>query len=116
MWAIAKKSAVMAAAFLVLGVGSARAATMEFKAPFPFLVQGETLPAGQYVIQDDGSGVVSIRGERNNTVNMFVMTLPSGATHDPAGDKPAVTFKRGEKMWQLSNVWASPDEGRRIVG
>ena len=116
MWAIARKSAVLAAAFVVLGAGSARAATMEFKAPFAFMVQGETLPAGQYVIQDDGSGVLSLRGERNNTANMFVMTLPSAAGHDPAGDKPAVTFTRGEKMWRLSNVWASPDEGRKVMG
>ena len=59
---------------------------------------------------------MSLRGERNNHVNMFMTTLPSKAAHDPAGDKPAVTFTRGEKMWQLSNVWASPDDGRRIVG
>ena len=113
---ILKRSAMLAAALVVLSGGVARASTMEFKAPFPFLVQGETLPAGQYLIERDGSGVLSIRGEHNNETNLFVMTVPSHAAHDPAGDKPAVTFTRGETMWKLSSVWPSSTDGRAIVG
>ena len=113
---ILKQSAVLAAAFVVLSGGVARASTIEFKVPFPFLVHGETLPAGQYLIERDGSGVLSIRDEKHNQTNLFVMTVPSAAAHDPAGDKPAVTFTRGETMWKLSDMWASGTNGWAIVG
>jgi hypothetical protein len=39
---------VLAMACLALATGSARASKVEVKVPFPFLVRGQTLPAGRY--------------------------------------------------------------------
>ena len=52
-----RKVGLLAAALVLLAAGSARASTLEVNVPFPFVVQGYTLPAGQYLVSDDG-GVV----------------------------------------------------------
>ena len=43
------KAGLLTASCLALAAGSARAATLDVKVPFPFVVQGQTLPAGQYL-------------------------------------------------------------------
>jgi hypothetical protein len=117
MFAVTSKAALLAAAFVVVAGGAARASTVEVKVPFQFVVHGEMLPAGSYMIDDDGTGVLAIRGEQQKKINMFVMTTPAATqAHDPAGDKPALTFTRGEKTWKLAGVWESASEGRRVVG
>ena len=45
---------VLTAVCLALAVGSAQASTIEVKVPFPFLVHEKSLPAGQYLVTDDG--------------------------------------------------------------
>ena len=40
------KSGLIAAALIVGAAGAARAETLDVKVPFPFIVHGQTLPAG----------------------------------------------------------------------
>ena len=103
------KAVVLAAVFVVLGVGSARASTMEVKVPFPFVVQGRTLPAGQYRITNDG-GLVQFHGERGNQAVLYVLTTPASG-QDPAGDRPALTFTRHENQYRLHDIWQSATYG-----
>ena len=56
MWSSLKKSAVFSVAFMVCTAAAAHAATVEVKVAFPFVVQGQTLPAGQYLVETEGSG------------------------------------------------------------
>lgn len=109
-----KKRALLAAAFMVLAAGSARASTLEIKVPFEFVVNGQTLPAGQYLV-NDSAGVVQLRGEKGNHASMFVLTTPASG-HDPAGDSPAFTFRRYENQYRLTNIWQSGTQGREITG
>jgi hypothetical protein len=109
-----RKAGLLAAAFVVLTAGSARASTMEVKVPFPFVVHGQTLPAGQYLVSDDG-GVVQFRGEKGNHAATFVMTIPASG-HDPAGDSPALTFRHVENQYRLTDIWESAMQGREIAG
>ncbi len=46
MLLIKRRTALLAAAFLVLLSGTGQASTVEVKVPFPFQVRGQTLPAG----------------------------------------------------------------------
>jgi hypothetical protein len=117
MWSVMKKAAPLAAAFLVCAAGSAGASPIEVKVPFPFLVQGKTLPAGQYRVErnDTDPSVVLIRGEKGNKASMFVATLPA-AGHDPVGEKPALTFTRHETQYRLTNIWESNSQGLEIAG
>jgi hypothetical protein len=110
-----RRTALLAAAVLVLVCGTARASTVEVKVPFPFLVHGQMLPAGQYLVTSAGTGVVEITGERGTRVGMFAMTTPASG-HDPAGEKPALTFKKDETLYRLSSIWASGTDGRTIAG
>jgi hypothetical protein len=114
MRSLIKKAGLLAATFMVLATGSARASTIEVKVPFPFVVHGQTMPAGQYLVKEDG-GVVQFRGERGNQVSMFVLTMPASG-HDPAGNSPALTFKRYENQYRLTDIWQSAMQGREITG
>ena len=87
--------------------------TLEVKVPFSFLVNGRTLPAGNYTITRDNtaSSVYLIRGDK---VGAFVATVPS-AGHDPAGNRPSLTFKRHENEYKLSSIWESANDGLDVM-
>lgn len=107
------KSALLAAAFVGLSVGSARAQEMAVvRVPFPFTVRGEELPAGRYEVVND-QGLVMIRGE-DNRGEAILTTIPADG-RDPAGDAPALVFVRGENGYQLSQIWESSAEGFSLM-
>jgi hypothetical protein len=111
------KAGVCAAVVTLLSGGSALAATVDVKVPFPFVVHGQTLPAGEYQLVRDSNepSVVLIRGEKGNTSTMIAMIRPA-AGHDPAGNMPAVTFKKVENQYRLNDIWDSALDGHEIVG
>ena len=114
MLSILKKSAMFAAALLVFTAATARAETVEVKVAFPFQVNGQTLPAGRYAVEYDGSCGLLIRGEKGNHAEIFVSTMAADG-HDPAGQKPALTFTRHDSKYRLSSVWESGTDGRVIL-
>ena len=107
-----KKSAVLAAAFVGLFAGSARAQeTVVVNVPFSFAVRGEEFPAGRYDVTTE-EGMVTIRGI-NNRAEIVTMTLPASG-RDPAGQLPALVFVRHADEYQLSQVWETSDDGFAI--
>jgi len=121
MLSFMKTSGLLAAAFLVLSGGSASAGTIEVKVPFPFVVNGHTLPAGEYFLEREGLDVLYIRGEKTATAGvsampgMFVQTQPASG-QDPAGEKPTLMFAPHEKEHRLVGIWESRDHGFTILG
>ena len=105
-----KTSVTLAAAFVSLGVGSARAQddAIVAKIPFPFMVQADTFPAGRYSISDVG-GVLTIRGIDNDLASR-VLTIPAGGV-DPADNEPVLAFTPSENSYRLTEIWMSSDEG-----
>jgi hypothetical protein len=121
MRSILARSTLGVAAFLLLVAGTASAsasAVLEVKIPFPFVVRGQSFPAGHYTVQreDMTSSVLLIHGDRGNktTASTFVATMPA-AGQDPAGHVPALLFTRVENQYRLSGVWESGSEGQTIV-
>ena len=106
------KAGLLAAAFVLACTGSARASTMEVKVPFAFMVQGRTMPAGQYRLSDEG-GIVQLRAEKDVHANMFILTTPASG-HDPSGDTPVLTFKHQENQYRLTGIWESATRGRAV--
>ena len=53
MWWMTKKAVLFAAGLVLLAGGTTSAAPVDVKVPFPFIVQGKTMPAGQYRVQSD---------------------------------------------------------------
>jgi hypothetical protein len=112
MKSIVKRAGMLAAAFIVGVGGSARAATLEVKVPFPFVVNGKTLPAGEYRVESDHE-VVTFVGEKGTKATAVVLTTPA-AGHDPAGDQPALSFTHDETQYRLVDVWASGSQGLAV--
>jgi hypothetical protein len=115
MRSILKRSALFASVFLLFAGVTARAETVEVKVAFPFVVNGQTLPAGHYLVENEGSTAVLIKGENGNHAEAYVLTVPVTGQHDPAGEKPALTFTRHEAKYRLSGIWESDSDGRAIV-
>jgi hypothetical protein len=116
MKSVIRQAGLCGAVLLICGAGSAWASTIDVKVPFAFVVQGQTMPAGEYRLVRDANdpAVVLIQGEKGNRSTMIAMTRPAPG-HDPAGEKPAVTFTRVDKQYRLSDIWDSGLEGHEIV-
>src|SRR4029079_4350807 len=101
-----KASVPLAAALIVLGSGAPSAQdALTVKVPFAFEVRGKTLPAGQYSVEQQGTGLI-IRGEQGPRGSVAVVGIPAGG-QDPSGDTPVLTFVRNEKDYRLTGVWES---------
>ena len=120
MRSILTKSVILAGVFLLFAGANANAAlldVLEVKVPFPFVVNGQSFPAGRYSVERDDltSSVLLLRGENGNHAAAFVSTVPAGG-QDPAGRVPVLTFKRYENQYRLSNVWESGSQGWSVIG
>ena len=99
-----RRAGLFAAMFVLLIAGSAKAATLDVKVPFPFVVQEKTLPAGRYRVTEEG-GVVEFRGE-GNKASLYFLAVPA-AGHDPVGNQPTLSFTHSENQYRLSDIWES---------
>ena len=83
MWHLAKKAMAIGAICIAAVSSRAYAGTdiLEAKIPFPFVVSGRTLPAGQYAIErdDDMSGTLIIRGEHGLNAAAILNTRPASS-------------------------------------
>ena len=109
MRSIVTRVGLLATAFIALAAGSAQASTLEVKVPFPFVVHGRTMPAGQYRLTDDG-GIVELQGKQGQHADVFVLSTPASG-QDPKGDAPALTFQRRDNQYWLTTVWESASHG-----
>ena len=106
------RSGLIAAALIVSAAGAARADTLDVKVPFPFVVHGQTLPAGDYRVETDGP-VVLLRGEHGNKTTIIFTTMPAGG-QDPAGDAPVLIFTKDETQYRLADIWESASKGGTV--
>lgn len=113
MQSLMTKAGMLAAAFVMLSAGVARAAVLEVKVPFPFVVHGQAMPAGQYRVTDN-NGLVQLKGERGTHANDFLLTAPAGG-QDPKGRTPVLLFKKYENQYRLADIWESASEGREVI-
>lgn len=112
------RAGLLAASVLMVFGGVAEAAVeqasvIDANVPFPFLVDGQTLPAGRYRLERDGDAEL-IRGESVKAA-AFVLTMPLEDS-SPAGGRPVLTFTRGEDQteYRLADIWEASGERREI--
>jgi hypothetical protein len=112
-----KKSFVFAAMIVGLTAASARAEDLcRVKVSFPFVVRGQTLPAGQYDVRTDdlATGMVFIIGI-NGTKGQAIVPTVTAYGHNPGGHEPTLTFVRRENETRLSAIWETDDYAREIL-
>lgn len=113
------KGLLGALALVALTAGTASAGdVLEAKIPFPFVVNGKSFPAGQYTIERAGMGsepVFLIRSERGDSHSAFVAARPTDRHTTVPSDMPALQFKKHDNQYQLSAVWAAPDQGEALL-
>lgn len=66
--------------------------------PFEFKAGKTTLPAGEYVVMEEDSGVILIKGNRGTAI------LLGTAGSDAGTEKASVSFERNDKGYFLKSV------------
>ena len=79
--------------------------------PFPFVVDGRTLPPGSYQIESSESGAVLCI--RNNKTGVLVASSPESATNSPA--KPGLVFERHGSAIYLVGIHMSANGNRSLT-
>ena len=112
-----KQSILLGALLLVLAAGSASAAVVKANIPFPFIVHGQTMPAGEYTLQQsaDEPSLLLIRERNGDHARALALTEPA-ATPDPAAaQKSAILFTLHDGKYWLADVWESKSEGSEVA-
>lgn len=112
------RTSMLLASVALLGLGATANAAVsdrvEVRVPFPFVVNGQDLPAGHYTVEHESGSVLLIHGVGSNHATAMVMTLPAAGT-DSAGSTPALEFARREGQPRLMSVWESGRLGWNVV-
>jgi hypothetical protein len=116
MRSMTKKAILIAAGLGMVWGGAASAAPVDVKVPFPFLVQGRSMPAGEYRVENEltSPSVWLIQGEHGTNAGTLVMTRAASG-EDPAGDAPALTFDKYENRYRLTGIWESKEQGQQVT-
>jgi hypothetical protein len=108
---------ILAALILMVisAVGSANAQTssINISIPFDFVVENQTLPAGEYNIQPAVGGRIMLRSHDGATATT-VLTLPV-KSQQPSSETKLV-FKRYGNQYFLAQVWSrGANVGREVL-
>jgi hypothetical protein len=95
-------AALVAACYL--GGGAASAQTVAVNVDFPFIANGQSLPAGRYSVDIPASGPVVLNGPEGKRVILSVVTVLG--RHDRDAD-PEFVFDKSDGKVELSEVWPS---------
>ncbi len=99
--------AIPVAAILIGAAGRAQAGTplMEAVVPFPFVVNGHTMPAGKYTVERDdvASSVLVLRGEGKHHPEAFVPAVLE-ETRQTTDRHPTLTFERKGDEYRLKQL------------
>jgi hypothetical protein len=71
---------------------------MRVTVPFAFMAGKTALPAGEYLVTEEDSGVITIKGDRGTAILLGI----AGTEANP--DKASISFERNEKGYFLKSV------------
>ena len=100
---------------VISAVGSANAQTssINISIPFDFVVENQTLPAGEYSIQSAVGGRIMLRSHDGANATT-VLTLP--VKSQQASSETKLVFKRFGDQYFLSQVWSQgANVGREVL-
>lgn len=106
--------AVLTLGLLLAAPALAQTASMNVNVPFDFIVNGKTLPAGEYRV-DGLTTSTSTIAIRNTEKTAKLMALTNGCESIEAADASKLVFHRYGGQYFLAQVWsAGSSEGREL--
>ncbi|MGE5245231.1 MAG: hypothetical protein ACM3SQ_13460, partial [Betaproteobacteria bacterium] len=103
-----------------IGAGSAAVARagdlVVAKVPFAFMVHGELMPAGRYVVTDhtmDAQGIVTIESANGRRIASTI-TVPWSPSPASASGQPQLVFDKVDNQYFLVDVGYEGGSGREI--
>lgn len=107
---------VLGTALLALPAAAHAEEVCRINVPFPFVVQGHTLPAGEYDVRSDDSNpaMVTVDGVHRNKAHVAFMTIPDYSV--APSHTPTVTFTRRGGDYVLSQVGEAGEVARDTIG
>jgi hypothetical protein len=102
-------------AILLAGAGiiSAQDQALRAHIPFSFVVNGATLPAGEYTVRQPYSPHAMTIRDTGNGVQEFTLVVPTTGQLTQPGT-PRLVFHRYGDQYFLSQVWSSSGQGNDI--
>lgn len=104
----------VALALLMTTAASAQTIQLKTEIPFGFIVNGTTLPAGEYLVRSEGTGGTALlfsdlNGHRNN------LMLTNTCRSLKVATKTKLVFHRYGDRYFLSQIWIEgKDSGREL--
>lgn len=92
--------------------GFAQSSRITVKVPFDFTVGSTAMPAGDYLVEEDSSGVVFITSEGTTRKTIGVLT---SADLPDRNNEPALRFDKINGRYNLSEVMMYAEPSRRII-
>lgn len=93
-------------------LGQDNPAVLRVDIPFPFVVAGQTLPAGHYVVSNTGEKILHIVNSQNQ--GAFVPTFQADGRFPEGSGK--LVFHRYQHSYFLSQVWGtSGRQGKQLL-
>jgi len=102
---------VILLAVSMLGVAQAQTIQMKADVPFEFIVNGSTLPAGQYTVQSFGSADGKSLMVRGADGRALVNSI--GLQSNTLAKQTKLVFHRYGNRYFLSQIWVAGMEGGR---
>jgi hypothetical protein len=78
---------------------------------FPFIVEGKTMPAGQYELQLNSDRAAFTLTSSPKGTGVFLTTITRLAAPEPAGGDTHVIFDKVGNTYYLSEVWLPGEDG-----
>ena len=106
--------AVVTLGLMLAAPALAQTASMKVNVPFDFIVNGKTLPAGEYQV-DTLSTSASTIAIRNAEKSAKLVALTNGCESSEAADNSKLVFHRYGSEYFLAQVWTGGStEGREL--
>lgn len=97
--------------FLAVVPVSAQSSTIDVEVPYPFIVENNHLPAGDYRIAAFTDNTLLIRS-KSGDMALLCLTIPAGG--GPKNEDPQLVFQRYGNQYFLAEVWLKSSHGREL--
>jgi hypothetical protein len=94
------------------GTVSAQSVTLKAKIPFSFVIDSETLPAGEYSVRQISPGTMIIKGVDHSAAAVTIVSPTS--TQGGSQETSRLVFNRYGERYFLAQIWTDGVKGGQL--